>query len=44
MTDSALEKLCEKKIREALAKNPNDKRRVLTALYARVAEALAKEQ
>lgn len=44
MTDAALEKLCEKVVRQAIAKNPKEARRVLTALYAAVSAALAKEQ
>jgi hypothetical protein len=44
MTDAALTKLCEKKVREAIAKYPKDARRVLTALFAAVSVALAKEQ
>ncbi len=43
MTDAALNKLAEKKVRESLAKNPKDKPRVLAALLAAVLSAQAKE-
>ena len=42
MTDAALTNLAEKKVREALAKNPREPRRVLAALLAAVTAAQAK--
>lgn len=42
MTDGALQNLAEKKVREAIAKNPNEAKRVLQALLAAVNAALAK--
>jgi hypothetical protein len=44
MTDSALEKLCEKRVHETLAKNPKEPKRVLLALLKAVQAALEKEQ
>jgi hypothetical protein len=43
VTDGALQHLAEKKVREALAKNPKEPKRVLAALLAAVTAALAKE-
>ena len=44
MTDAALSNLAEKKVREALAKNPNEPKRVLAALLAAVLSAQAKAE
>jgi hypothetical protein len=43
MTDATLTRYCEKKINEACAKLPKEKKRVLAALLA-VLSAQAKEQ
>jgi hypothetical protein len=44
MTDSTLQKLCEKKINEACGKVPKEKKRVLAALLAAVLDAIKKAE
>lgn len=43
MTDEALQNLAQKKVRETIAKNPKEPKRVLAALIAAAQNALAKE-